>query len=163
MTSAVAVFMIIHTLHDASIEISLGCAVTLHGVHAQDASCSTVLLHLCTDGSQRCTCTLIPSTTAFSDPHLHRLSTFQVPYLKYIFHFLSHTKTSLKVWGPAKYFVTRRFFMVRSNYLLTQLSSWRATPCWCLRLLTEYIHRHPQHLEAVPSLHLRMHQGLWKE
>lgn len=97
MTSAVSVFRIIHTLHEASIEISLGRAVTLHGVHAQDARCSTVLLHLCVDGSQRCTCTLIPSTTAFSDPHLQRLSTFQVPYLNHIFHFLSHTKASLKV------------------------------------------------------------------
>jgi len=55
MTSAVAVFRIIHTLHEASNEISLGRAVTLHGVHAQDASCSTVLLYLCVDGSQRCT------------------------------------------------------------------------------------------------------------
>jgi len=58
MTSAVAVFRIIHTLHEASTEISLGRAVTLHGVHVQNASCSTVLLHLCVDGSQRCTCTL---------------------------------------------------------------------------------------------------------
>ena len=68
-------------------------------LHAQDTSCSKVQLHLRVDGSQSCMCTLVTST-AFSDPHLCRLCTFQVPYLRYIFHFLSHTKASPKVWGP---------------------------------------------------------------
>jgi hypothetical protein len=44
MISAIATLKIICTVNDASIETSLGYAMTMHAMHAQDANCSMVSL-----------------------------------------------------------------------------------------------------------------------
>jgi hypothetical protein len=89
--------------------------------------------------------------TAVRELDLHRLLSFRLPNITFLFHCLRHAKGSVQPPGTCVHFITRPVLMVRNCYHLTQPQVGRPPTVSCLRLLIQYIHSYPPYWR--PFLH----------